>query len=385
MTDREFWKLIGKHVARKGDGSIDARPLAKVLARLTPEEILAFEQHTSKYYFESYTWRLWGAAWLIHEGAPDDTFDYFRSWLLGCGRDIYLAAMEDPDSLAEFATPEAIDDFLYTAASSTYEEVTGKRTPPSRRKLPKLKKDLDFSDGEAMAATYPRLFARFAGDRYAPAASDELLERCRKHLGLKSRKKLTDHDIAALFQQFRPSGDGLQEIYAGVEHGPEIARRLAAAMQVDGTTRGSTLSANNRQPVTGKEAIELVKSYCKNVHELAREMDDPELAERFTASKFVLRAGQRDSYTLNPATNDAIERLRNALFNVFYESVSPAGVLSVAVRRVVGQRILPFYIEWPLCAVRFQTSEPLAPLFQIWQRNVAWRLADGGVVEVFMP
>ena len=75
MTDSEFWKLIGKHVVRQSDGSIDARPLAKVLAKLTPEEILAFDRHTSQHYFESYTWRLWGAAHLIHCGAPNDTFD----------------------------------------------------------------------------------------------------------------------------------------------------------------------------------------------------------------------------------------------------------------------------------------------------------------------
>lgn len=385
MTDSEFWKLIGKHVVRQNDGSIDARPLAKVLAKLTPEEILAFYQHTSKHYFESYTWRLWGAAHLIHSGAPNDTFDYFRSWLIGCGRDIYLAAMENPDSLAEFATPEAIDDFLYAAAARTYEKVTGERMPTSRRELPKLDQDLDFTDAEAMAAAYPRLFAKFAGDMYAETAGDELLDRCRKHLGLTKKKKLTDDDIAGLFQQFRPSGDGLEKIYAGVEHGQEIARRLAAAMQVDGTTEGSTLSANKQQPVSDNEAIAIVKSFCENVHKLALEMDHGELAERFKTSKFVLRAGQRKNYKLNPATDDAIEMLWDALYDVFYESCSPAVVLSGAVKKVVGQRILPFYVEWPLCADRFQTSDPLAPIFQMWQRRLAWRLAGDGVVEVFTP
>jgi hypothetical protein len=385
MTDSEFWKLIGKHVVRNSDGSIDANPLAKVLAKLPPEEILAFDRHISKHYFESYTWRLWGAAYLIHDGAPDDTFDYFRSWLIGCGHDIYQAAIEDPDSLAEFATPEAIDDLLYAVAEQTYKKVTGKSVPRSRTELTKLNEDLDFSDGQAMAAAYPRLCAKFAGDMYASTAGDELLDRCRKQIGVKNKKKLTDDDIAELFQRFRPCGDGLEEIYAGVEHGQQIAPRLAAAMQVDGTTKGSTLSANNRLPVCDNEAIALVKSYCENVHELAKEMNDRELAERFKTSEYVLCAGERDSYKLNQATDEAIEILWAALYDVFSEYLSPAGVLSGGVKKLVGQRLLPYYIEWPICAERFQTSDPLAPLFQMWQRRIAWRLAGGGVVEVFTP
>ncbi len=384
MTENEFWKLIGKHVIRQSNGGIDARPLAKVLDTRPPEEILSFQRHMSKHFAESYTWRLWGAAHLIQDGAPDDTFDYFRSWLIGCGRDVFLAAMDDPDSLADFATPEAIDDLLYGVGQRTYEKVTGKSLPSSGIKRPKLKKNLDFNDPDAMARAYPRLFAQFGGSLYAANPYDDLLERCRAYAGAK-KERWTEKDVAGFFQRFRPRGEGLSEIYAGVEHGDQIVERLVAAMEVDGTTEGSTLSANNLVPVTGDEAMALAQRFCENVRELAVELSNEELAERFTAGKFVLRAGARDRYELNDLTDEAIEMLWDTMYDVFYESASPASVLNTGVRALVGGRLLPFYIQWPVCSGRVQISDPLAPLFEMWRRGVAWRIVENRVVEVFTP
>jgi len=37
-------------------------------------------------------------------GCSDDSFDYFRGWLIAQGKDVYLAALHDPDSLADVET-----------------------------------------------------------------------------------------------------------------------------------------------------------------------------------------------------------------------------------------------------------------------------------------
>ena len=189
MAEEEFWDLVDTHVQRRRDGSIDVKPLRKVLEKMPPAKILAFDQRLSTYYARSYTWPLWGAAWLIHDGAPDDTFDYFRSWLIGQGREVFMAAMKDPDSLAEVATPEALDDELYSIGQTAFESVSGKSPPDSDFKLPKLNKRLDFNDPRAMERAYPKLFQRF-GSMYedttdsptpdAPDPGDPLLERLPK-------------------------------------------------------------------------------------------------------------------------------------------------------------------------------------------------------------
>jgi Protein of unknown function (DUF4240) len=47
------------------------------------------------------TWDLWGAAYVINGGCSDDDFTDFRSWVVSQGRDTYLRAYADPDSLVE--------------------------------------------------------------------------------------------------------------------------------------------------------------------------------------------------------------------------------------------------------------------------------------------
>ena len=47
----------------------------------------------------AYRQELWGAAYLINGGCSDDGFVYFLGWLIAQGRDVYQAALPDPDSL----------------------------------------------------------------------------------------------------------------------------------------------------------------------------------------------------------------------------------------------------------------------------------------------
>jgi len=385
MAEKEFWDLVDTHVKRRRDGSIDVKRLREVLVKMAPAKILAFDQRMLTYYFKSYTWPLWGAAFLIHEGAPDDTFDYFRSWLIGQGREVFTAAMKDPDSLAAVATPEALDAELYAIAARAFKTGTGKPRPTSGFKLPKLNKRLDFNDARAMERAYPKLFRKYGG-MYAPTPEDALLERCRKYAGADGRWK--SQDVAGFFQRFRPDGKGLSDIYSGVEFGDEISQRLTAAMKVDGTTRGPTLSANNRLPVNARQAVALVKLLCVKIRKLAREFGDEELAERFVAKQFVVRAGERRKYAQNEYNAESIEMLCDAAFSVVYDTLATANVLNTGICTLfarTGFSPLAFYVQWPICADQFQTVDPFKPFFDLWRRGVAWRMTDDKVAEVFTP
>ena len=52
---------------------------------------------------------LWQAAVLINGGASDDGFYYFRLWLVGMGKAVFAAALENPDSLANVVDPECME------------------------------------------------------------------------------------------------------------------------------------------------------------------------------------------------------------------------------------------------------------------------------------
>ena len=138
MTASEFWKIIEK--SKRGAESSDeqAEKLEGLLAKLPPEEILAFERIFTEFRIAAYRWDLWGVAYILCGGCGDDSFDYFRAWLIGRGQEYYEDVMKDPESVAGKVTeddyPEA--EFLLYAASKAYEKQTGRSMQSLSVKFP---------------------------------------------------------------------------------------------------------------------------------------------------------------------------------------------------------------------------------------------------------
>lgn len=165
MDRDDSWRLI-EDAGSGGDPDEQAEAIETQLAERSPEEILDFERHLSELQASSYTWELWGAAYLINGGCSDDGFDYFRGWLIAQGRSVYEKALEDPDSLADLPDLEEdveCEDILYVA-SSAYESVTGTAMPNVPVSLPDLGDGWDFDDDAEMKKRYPKLFAKFCSE-----------------------------------------------------------------------------------------------------------------------------------------------------------------------------------------------------------------------------
>ena len=72
------------------------------LAGLGPEQSLMFLNYMDAYKDLAFRYGLWDAAKIFRvDGCSDDSFSYFRSWLIVQGKDVYMAALADPDSLAD--------------------------------------------------------------------------------------------------------------------------------------------------------------------------------------------------------------------------------------------------------------------------------------------
>ena len=101
MTEDEFWD----HIRASGPGP--ANPYGQTdrlvarLATLPPEQCLAFHHRWIDASHRAYRRDLWDAATLINGGCSDDGFQYFRWWLILQGREVYRAALADPDTLAD--------------------------------------------------------------------------------------------------------------------------------------------------------------------------------------------------------------------------------------------------------------------------------------------
>lgn len=167
MTLDEFWEHI--HKTKRKDPDAHVERLTTRLAKLKPAEIIDFEHWWGVLKREAYHWNLWGAAYIINGGCSDDGFTDFRTWLILLGRDVFQAALANPDSLAALKVEEDTASCECYPAMSAWFAATGKKDDydgwsaankaqyPKREPEPDLGEGWDFDDEDEMRKRYPRL------------------------------------------------------------------------------------------------------------------------------------------------------------------------------------------------------------------------------------
>ena len=179
--DRDgFWGLVEDARASVDDTVADpdgvADALTKALGAAQAEEIAAFGVEFARLQVESYRWDLWAAAYLVNSGASEDGFDSFRGWLVAQGREVWDAALADPDSLADVVDEDRPEDFegfdgegMLHVASHAYKNVTGDEAAywkavdadaPDTPDVP-AGTEIDFDDQDDLEAHLPRLAALY--------------------------------------------------------------------------------------------------------------------------------------------------------------------------------------------------------------------------------
>lgn len=171
MSDDRFWAVIGTTTAFERDPERQSAALHDTLGKLSVDEIVAYEAAFDRQMTRSYSWDLWGAAYVVHGGASDDGFEYFRCWLISKGQEVFEKVMADPDSLADMLAPKVegvleFEEFAYVAR-----EVWGEKTGRPSDEMPNAasmiypgrepsgtKFDEDAAD---LAKRYPKLWRRF--------------------------------------------------------------------------------------------------------------------------------------------------------------------------------------------------------------------------------
>lgn len=139
MEQAAFWEIIEQaNDSAQGDQDRQIDLIREALFQLPPEEIQDFDRILLDYHALSFRNDLWAAAYIINGGCSDDAFEYFRFWLIGQGRSVFEAALQNPESLvAVLRTPPLVDmpypelDFepLGYVAGSAYMSKTGSEMP----------------------------------------------------------------------------------------------------------------------------------------------------------------------------------------------------------------------------------------------------------------
>jgi tetratricopeptide (TPR) repeat protein len=206
MTHAEFWGLID--TARSARGEL-APALHGILAELPPPRIVEFDAWFWAYFMALSRNDLWAAVYIINGGCSDDSFDYFRRWLVGQGEARMLAAIRDPETLADGV---GFDELLLGAAEDAYRDVTGRDLPRTQIKVEIPDRDAWPADriestrwrDPLLKSFYPRLYARYVGDH-----------------GLDPEGEITHERFWALVEEAREKGgDIARALRAILEAGP---------------------------------------------------------------------------------------------------------------------------------------------------------------------
>jgi hypothetical protein len=171
MQDDRFWALIERTLADESDPGHQLETLSAVLSELPTSEIEQFEAAFWRQMNRSYTYDLWGAAYVVHGGASDDGFEYFRRWLISKGRGVFERVLGNPDDLADLLVADVdgvleFEEFAYVAGD-VWAHRTGRSVDEflseSGAPLPgSAPHGTPFEKDEAyLSARYPKLWRRF--------------------------------------------------------------------------------------------------------------------------------------------------------------------------------------------------------------------------------
>jgi hypothetical protein len=166
MDEAALWQLIAHTRAESGnDTGRQSELLEERLSRLPARQIADFAEIRHRLDERAYSWKIWGAAYVIDDGCSDDCFRDFRAYLISLGRDAYEAAMRNPDSLAPVVQDAEEGDWenADNVAPDAYESATGEDIPADDSDLSGNPRGepWDDEDQDALVQQYPALAAKF--------------------------------------------------------------------------------------------------------------------------------------------------------------------------------------------------------------------------------
>lgn len=170
LTDKNFWDLIDHSAALEAKPDAQLADLRASLSRLSASQIADFEHIFDETMRQSYSWDLWGAAYIANGGSSDDGFEYFRCWLISKGPNVFHKVAANPDILADILAPGSGGDFEFEEFAYVAREAWQAKTGRDWNDMPVIANmaydnkpsGVAFSENPAeLAKRYPKLWKRF--------------------------------------------------------------------------------------------------------------------------------------------------------------------------------------------------------------------------------
>ncbi len=165
MEEEIFWKIIQTTKDNsKGDFEKQQEVLAKELRKLTPDEIILYGNRFRYFRGIANTWELWGAIYIIHGGCGDDSFNDFREWVIGQGKDYYYKTINSPETLIDLDA-DVINEIdwegLGYVYSTVFKELTGHEMVYTFREKHETSGQEWDEENDDLKNMYPKLFEKY--------------------------------------------------------------------------------------------------------------------------------------------------------------------------------------------------------------------------------
>jgi hypothetical protein len=180
----------------------------------------------------------------------------------------------------------------------------------------------------------------------------------------------TSENVFALFQQFRPDGQGLQSIFSPIPSGEDYVKRLLPAYQV---TAGPECSDDAyfvvRSPLLpcSGELEDLGRQFLANLKELSSLLSDSEVSDFLSGVSEVRCAPVTDDILKSDDHLTVYEPIGDWLGDhTSHEDLLP--VLGEAYYSIACDSWLQYYFEWPYYS-HLCTTDVFRPYFDMWIRG----------------
>ncbi|AFY60067.1 DUF4240 domain-containing protein [Synechococcus sp. PCC 6312] len=161
MEEQEFWAIIAASQTESGDCESQAQRLEAILSALPPSDIIEFDFLFRQKVIAAYRWDLWGIAYLVNGGCSDDSFDYFRYWLIGQGVGAYDQVLANPEAILNYIDQDTeieCESLIY-ASHSAYEALVGEAMPTKALTYPREPAGQAWEE-ETLADLFPQVAAQ---------------------------------------------------------------------------------------------------------------------------------------------------------------------------------------------------------------------------------
>jgi hypothetical protein len=172
MPEDQYWALIDQSIKNTDSEEDQETYLIEQLEKLPPTEIIGFRLRTDKLMYDTYTSELWCAGYVMLGGCSDDSFDYFRNWIIANGKEVYYNAKQDPDTLVVFDAEDGLfeaewfgyvanEAFTNKTGKDLYDYIDEENLTAKEGNYSEIDFNWEEEDPESMKRICPKLFEKF--------------------------------------------------------------------------------------------------------------------------------------------------------------------------------------------------------------------------------